>query len=364
MTRAPDFKTHLVRLTDGRAELATPAPLRGRVTEQQLEDYVIANPQLAGEDLLILGRQLKEFKEDDKRLDLLAVDRDGEIVLIELKVDEDFGVTDLQALAYAAAYANKTGEHFARTLQTSLARRNQHASLEHAKQLLVEFLGREDFSDWEPSQHVRIKLIAPGFPRRVLATVKWLGDLYGLRIEAILVRLFVTNGGESQLTFERVLPLAGEDEFDLTVREREKRKRDENLARRPDVINFLLAKGLLNDGDRLWLARWVLPDEVRDRWSPEHVLFQVEVDASERSPKFIWRPTEDAESQRLSPSRVPYHILRELVPDGEFRQYRSVHDKFLLSPGGKTVGQLAEENGWADDGSERELSGEEEIIAS
>ena len=98
------------------ASIAEPVVWKGRVSEQDLEDLIVANPQLAGEELLVLGRQLTEFQEDDKRLDVLAVDRDGEIVLLELKVDSDFGVTDLQALAYAAAYANKTGAHFAATL--------------------------------------------------------------------------------------------------------------------------------------------------------------------------------------------------------------------------------------------------------
>jgi hypothetical protein len=37
----------------------------------------------------------------------VAINQDGEIVLIELKVSENFGVTDLHALAYAGAYASR-----------------------------------------------------------------------------------------------------------------------------------------------------------------------------------------------------------------------------------------------------------------
>ena len=122
-------------------------------------------------------------------------------------------------------------------------------------------MGLDDFDDWEPSQHVRIKLIAPSFPRRVLATVKWLGDLYGMRIEAIRARLFDVDG-ELQCSFERVLPLPGAEEFDLTAREREKRKRDENTSRRPDVINFLIASELLSHGAKLWILPSALPEEI------------------------------------------------------------------------------------------------------
>jgi hypothetical protein len=126
------FATHLVRMGSSGASIAEPVAWKGRVSEQDLEDLIVANPQLAGEELLVLGRQLTEFLEDDKRLDVLAVDRDGEIVLLELKVDADFGVTDLQALAYAAAYANKTG---ARTLRPRLS--GGYIATAHQRRLLT-----------------------------------------------------------------------------------------------------------------------------------------------------------------------------------------------------------------------------------
>jgi hypothetical protein len=64
-----------------------------------LERWIVDNPDLVGEQLLVLGHQLAEFAEDRDRLDILALDRSGEIVLVELKVSDDFRVTDLQALA-------------------------------------------------------------------------------------------------------------------------------------------------------------------------------------------------------------------------------------------------------------------------
>jgi hypothetical protein len=39
--------------------------------------------------------------------------------------------------------------------------------------LICKFLDRDAFEEWTPSPKVRIKLIAPGFPDRVLATVDW-----------------------------------------------------------------------------------------------------------------------------------------------------------------------------------------------
>jgi hypothetical protein len=142
---------------------------------------------MTGEPLLVLGSQLAEFAEDKDRLDVLAVDKRGEIVLLELRVDGHFRLTDLQALACAAGYAGMPPGHFAGIL---------------AKRMDID-----EFDEWQPSKRVRIKPLAPGYPKRVLHTVKWLGDVYGMPIEAIQVQLLEDAGGRYQLTFERLLPL-------------------------------------------------------------------------------------------------------------------------------------------------------------
>src|SRR5262245_16632167 len=100
-----EFKSAMVQVDAGAAMVLEPVSFDNRISEAQLEKWLVANPGLAGEPLLILGSQLAEFAEDKDRLDVLAVDKRGEIVLLELKVDGQFRLTDLQALAYAAGYA-------------------------------------------------------------------------------------------------------------------------------------------------------------------------------------------------------------------------------------------------------------------
>src|SRR6185437_7414387 len=96
---------------------------------------------------------------------------------------------------------------------------------EDALATIASFIEIDDIADWQPSQHVRIKLVAPTFPRRVHQTVKWLGDVYSVRIEAITMRLFETAPNRYSLAFERLLPLPAEEEFDMTIRDRENRQR-------------------------------------------------------------------------------------------------------------------------------------------
>ena len=44
-------------------------------------------PRHLGEDLLIIGKEFSGFDRTNERLDLLAVDEDGKLVIIELKRD-------------------------------------------------------------------------------------------------------------------------------------------------------------------------------------------------------------------------------------------------------------------------------------
>jgi hypothetical protein len=164
--------------------------------ERDLEALIVNHPELLGEELLVLGSQLAEFAEDRDRLDVLAVDRDGELVLVELKVDDAFRVTDLQALAYAGAYSTASPTQLARTFAKSLPNNGDESSTERAREMITEFVSDlEEFEDWQPSRQVRVKLVAPSFPARVLSTVKWLGDVYGMPIEAIQINALLKPKG-------------------------------------------------------------------------------------------------------------------------------------------------------------------------
>lgn len=390
------FSTSVLEVTGDMPRAFTPASFDGHVSEAQLESWIVANPQLVGEQLLVLGRQLAEFEEDQDRLDVLALDEDGELVLVELKVADNFRVTDLQALAYAGAYASRDPNDLAQTLHRTMQKQADTAvvetnasgleqqihssstpsapldtsviaesdaavpgpaeaaevTLDDSKQRIVEFLEIDEFDTWQPSQHVRIKLVAPAFPRRVLKTVKWLGDVYNMPIEAIAVRLFSQGGDHYSLTFERLLPLSDEGEFDMTVRRREERKRSENTARRPAVVPVLVRGGLLKDGQRLWVNKSVLRPKDRPLYDQDSPVFQVEVRVDgDTAPKFAWRPDESHQPELLSPSAVPHRVYKAITDWEGDPFYHSVGGSFMVAPDGITLEQLATENGlWSSRG--------------
>ena len=343
-----EFKSVMVQVDGGEAVVVTPVDLGNRVAEAQLEKWLIENPALAGEPLLILGSQLAEFAEDKDRLDVLAVDKQGEIVLVELKVDGQFRLTDLQALAYAAGYAGMRMDHFAEILRKRLEREgHSSATVELAKEVIVDFVDvLDEFDEWQPSKRVRIKLLAPGYPKRVLQTVKWLGEVYGMPIEAIQVQLYDDGAGRYQLTFERLLPLKSDDVFDLTVKAAEERIAGASRPRRQAILKTLLENGIVEPGQKLWLHPNIFAPDEKHLFDPNNPIFGVTLDLSEGRPMFRWCRSPGSPDELLVPSAAWWSILQQLLPEKYAEPfYVPVHSRYSLEPGGPTLGEVAEQHG-------------------
>ncbi len=354
-TMAEDFAGRTVQVSNGKVKVLEPTGFGGQVSEAQLEEIILQAPEALGEELLPLGDQLADFSEDQQRLDILAIDKSGEIVLVELKVVEQFGFTDVQAIAYAGGYADLPTSHYAETLGRSLASEkgdpfraatglSATASLEEIRGAIAEFLSLESFADWGPSQQVRIKLVAPGFTKRVLKNVKWLGDVYGMPIEAIRAQL-VLSGSTKQFSFDRILPLPGDEAFDLTVREREVQRREQNEGRRRGrIFPLLIGKGVLKEGDRLWLVEGAFKAEHRHLFKAGDLIFSGQVRASS-SPKLLWRRTPESEAEEISPASLAHRICEALLDEQVEGFGTPVAYNFTLGENGQTLGQLAADNG-------------------
>jgi hypothetical protein len=76
-----------------------------KLLEEHLEDWIVADPSILGEPLLVIGRQVL-IPDTKDRLDVLAIDPQGNAVVIELKRGKLRDPVDVQALRYAS-YVSK-----------------------------------------------------------------------------------------------------------------------------------------------------------------------------------------------------------------------------------------------------------------
>ncbi len=77
--------------------------------ESHIESWVASRPDILGEPLLVIGRQVL-MDEGRDRIDLLALDQSASLVVVEIKRDLIGGSADLSALRYAAMVSTWTYE--------------------------------------------------------------------------------------------------------------------------------------------------------------------------------------------------------------------------------------------------------------
>jgi hypothetical protein len=97
--------------TDGPVKVSQTKLKQEKLLEEKLEDWVIADSSLLGEPLLIIGRQVL-IPDVRDRLDILALDPQGNAVVIELKRGKLKDPVDMQALRYASYISKWRFEEF------------------------------------------------------------------------------------------------------------------------------------------------------------------------------------------------------------------------------------------------------------
>ena len=126
------------------------------------------------ERLMVVAEEFGDWVESARRIDLLCIDSDANLVVVELKRTDDGGHMELQALRYAAMVSAMTFEQLVDTFARYKSR--AQPDIEAAKSAIMEFLKWEEVYEEEFAQDTRIVLAAadcrfpsrfdPGFPLR------------------------------------------------------------------------------------------------------------------------------------------------------------------------------------------------------
>ena len=82
---------------------------------RDIQRWVADNPRILGNDLLIVTEQFSDFDRTKERLDLLAVDTSGKLVIIELKRDDSGADVHWQAIVRMLAAYQESSEEEATT---------------------------------------------------------------------------------------------------------------------------------------------------------------------------------------------------------------------------------------------------------
>lgn len=226
----------LLFLVDTKQRTATPATAATlgdlSLTERyDLQEWVLAQPSLLGEDLLVVTSEFNQFDRTAERLDVLMLDRTGKLVVVELKRSAVGTAAELQGLRYAAYCSALSFDDVVEMYAAFHASRDKRElSREEARAEILDFIAAPDFEELDDKP--RIILAAEEFPPEITATLLWLRT-FEVEISAVRLRLRLYQVGE-QLTLDSsmLIPLPEAEEY-LIRRER----KDHDQASRSRGIN-------------------------------------------------------------------------------------------------------------------------------
>jgi hypothetical protein len=197
---------------------------------QDLQRLLRDQIQVLDRDLYVICEEFGQWDAGNRRIDLLAIDRDANLVVVELKRTERGGHMELQAVRYAAMVANMTFEQAVQAHRMYLAARS---SDKDAEQSMLEFLGWAEPSEEDFGADTRILLVSADFSKELTTSVLWLIEK-GLDIRCIRLRPHKLNE-DLVLQVEQVLPLPEAQDYVVGVREK---KRSEARTQERDLTRF------------------------------------------------------------------------------------------------------------------------------
>lgn len=207
---------------------------------KHLQEWIENCPQVLaqedGEELLIIQKEFDGFNDTRERLDLLALDKDGNLVIIENKLDDSGRDVVWQALKYASYCANLSKAQVVDIFQRYL---NQKALAteqppEVASSKIIEFLDVDDLEAAviNKGQSQRIIFVAAHYRKEVTNTVLWLSQ-FGIACQCFKVTPYV-SGNEEFLSVEQIIPTPEAAEFmiGMLAKETEEKNTDFELKQR------------------------------------------------------------------------------------------------------------------------------------
>ena len=227
-------------------------------------------------EVLILAEEFCDWDDSKRRIDLLGIDRDANLVVIELKRGETGSYMELQAIRYAAMVSTMTFDQAVSAFASSDSDFDEPS----ARAKLLEFLSWDEPNEDDFAQDVRLVLFSEDFAKELSSSILWLNGK-GLDITCFKMSCFEV-AGKTLLDFQQIIPLKEAEEYQVRVREKQQKEQSSRKSKIPwngecyanfgdhDTRSWEDARkygfisagggawytrtlGLLSEGDRVWV---------------------------------------------------------------------------------------------------------------
>ncbi len=196
----------------------------GYTERYHLQEWLAKNPQALTRDnddeLLIIQKEFAGFDDTKERLDLLAIDKQRNLVIIENKLDDSGRDVVWQALKYAGYCANLRKEQILDIFQLYLDKYEPEET-RPAAEVMAEFLECESLDEVQINQSrtQRVMMVAASFRKEVTNTALWLMQ-FGLRVQCFKVKPYKFND-DVFVDIRQVIPTPEAESFMIGMAQKE-----------------------------------------------------------------------------------------------------------------------------------------------
>jgi hypothetical protein len=236
---------YLINQDSNKLEALSPSTFKElKIWERKdIEQWIKNYPAILQEELLIITTEYDEFDKSNDRLDILAVDKKGKLVIIELKRDIAPSTVELQAIKYAAFCSNHSLKDVVEIFVSFEQLKGREISIEQAESQIKDFIENNEFNDFD--EQPRIILVAQAFRQDTTSSVLWLRS-FGVNIECVKLEAYLIEDGRGKKTIgikpSIIIPLPDAKDFIVS---RERKETETNKMTKSQEIRWTMFERLI-----------------------------------------------------------------------------------------------------------------------
>ena len=214
----------------------------GILERNHLQAYLRDKIEVISPDTLVISEEFSEWNESKRRIDLLGVDKDANLIVIELKRTETGDYMELQALRYASMISTMSFERCVSIYQKYIDSRNLNLN---AEEELMSFLDWDIPVEEDFASDVKLVLASADFSKELTSSVLWLIDK-GIDIKCVKLTPY-KHKKDLLLDVSQIIPLPESEDYLIKIKEKNEERRKVVKSKR-DNTKYLFNGLVLGKG--------------------------------------------------------------------------------------------------------------------
>lgn len=207
---------------------------------KNLQSALKKNIEIIAPGCLVIAEEFSEWTEGLRRIDLLALDKEANIVVIELKRNDTGENMELQAIRYAAMVSTLTYKRAVTIFQNYL---RSNGSEENAEEKLLDFLQWDEPQEDDFALDVRIILVSSDFSKELTTSVMWLNER---NLDIRCVRLIPYKQQDQVLIdVQQIIPLPEAEKYQVKIRQQSEERREARKSEK-DFTQYIFKNNMYN----------------------------------------------------------------------------------------------------------------------